>query len=96
MASNCGMVALVRDLLRQDVHHPEEGDEHDRHHEDDEEGEVFRHRVFGFGRKQRGVRTSRQEQQEGHGGNQLTSSHGRKMRSKAAAVPCQRAMQTRP
>ncbi len=84
------VVALVRDLLRQDVHHPEQGDEHDRHDEEDEEGDELRQRVFGFRREERGVRASREEQQEGSGGDQLTSSHGSGVVSKAAAVPCQR------
>ena len=42
------VVPLVRDLLRQDVHHPEEGDEHDRHDEEDEDGDESRQRVFGL------------------------------------------------
>jgi hypothetical protein len=36
------------------------------------------------------VHTSRKEQQEGSGGDQLTSSHGSRVLSKAAAVPCRR------
>ena len=43
------MVPLVRDLFREHVHHPEQGDEHDRNDEQHEDGDEIRHRVFGLG-----------------------------------------------
>ncbi len=50
------VVPLVGDLLGQHVHHPEQDDEQDRHEEQDEDGDIARHRVFDFGGHQRRLR----------------------------------------
>ena len=58
------MMPLVRDLLRKDVHHPEEHDQHDRNEEDHEQREERRQRVFGLGREKRGMRVPGERQEE--------------------------------
>ena len=60
-----GMVALVRDLLRKDVHHPEQDDEHDWYDEQDEEGEERGELVFGLFRQKRRVRLCWCQQNQG-------------------------------
>jgi hypothetical protein len=59
------MVTLVRDLLRQDVHQPEEHDQDDRHEDEDENGEKVRQAVLDLRRQKRRFRRMcpRQEDQ---------------------------------
>ena len=80
------MMALVRDLLRKDVHHPEQDDEHHRHDEEDEERDEGRELVFDLsetgatpGHPPAASRSSgTHEERRRHGGRSYsTSSHDR-------------------
>ena len=72
------VVPLVRDLLGQNVHQPEQHDQQDRHEEQDEDGDIARHRVLDFGGHQRRM-GGRRNGQGPHGSEQADESGPRGM-----------------